>query len=655
MQTLPLVILLLATSVFGVLLFRRMGMPPVLGYLLVGSVIGPHALNLFGAVDAAGHLAEFGVVFLMFSIGLEFSLPRLFAMKRTVFGLGGLQVALTLAVAGAAALALGLSPVAALALGGALAMSSTAVLVKLLADRGAVDSSHGRQVVGVLLFQDIAVVPLLVLIPSLSGSAEQMAGALGIAFLKATAMLLLVLFVGQRLMGRWFDIVARGKSSELFMLNVLLIVLGLSFATELAGLSLALGAFVAGMLISETAYRHHVQEDIKPFRDVLLGLFFVTVGMQLDWSIIGERWFAVLALLVGILSLKGVIVGLLAKWFGASSGDSLRVGLWLCAGGEFGFVLLKEARGLAVVPEEIYHVVLAALVLSMLLAAVIVHFSEKLVMRLVASEWLLRSMELTRVAARSLATEQHAIICGFGRNGQYLARFLAQERISYMALDLDPDRVRDAAVAGESVVFGDSTRKETLLAAGLKRARVVVVTFASVEAAERIVAVVQELRPDLPVVVRTDDEVHIDRLFRAGAAEVVPEALESSLMLASHALMLLGVPPRRVLARIRETRRTRYTLMRGLFQGTGSDEADDLSENASRLHSVVLNPGAHAVGRRLGDLALGSQHGEVSAIRRRGNPALRPGPDTEMQPGDVVVLLGTPEQLANAEHRLLKG
>ena len=655
MHVLPLVLLLLATSVLGVLLFRRMGLPPVLGYLLVGSLIGPHALDLFEASDAAGSLAEFGVVFLMFSIGLEFSLPRLYAMKRTVFGLGGLQVVLSMLVAGGLVLAFGAGGVAALALGGAIAMSSTAVLVKLLADRGAIDSGHGRKVIGVLLFQDIAVVPLLVVIPALSGSAQEMAGALGLAFIKASVVLLLVLFFGQKLMGKWFDIVARGKSSELFMLNVLLIVLALSYVTEIAGLSLALGAFVAGMLISETAYRHHVEEDIKPFRDVLLGLFFVTVGMQLEWSIITERWLVVLLLLLALLVLKGLIVGGLARFFGASAGDSLRVGLWLCAGGEFGFVLLSEAKGLSLIPDDLLQVVLAALVLSMLLAPLIVHFSERLVMRFVSSEWLMRSMELTRVAAQSLGTERHAIICGFGRNGQYLARFLAQESISYVALDLDPDRVHDAAAAGETVVFGDATRKETLLAAGLKRASVLVVTFSSIDAAEKIITTVQELMPELPVVVRTEDDSHLDRLYSAGAAEVVPEALESSLMLASHALMLLGVPARKVLARIRETRQSHYTLMRGLFQGRVADEDDDLDEHAARLHSVVLHPGAYAVGREIGELGLDGVRAEVSAIRRRGIRAMRPSRDTELQAGDVVVLLGSPEQLALAEQRLLQG
>ena len=277
--TLQLVLLLLVSAVLVVALFRALNLPPVLGYLLVGAVIGPHALNFMSDSVGTRHLAEFGVVFLMFTIGLEFSLPRLYSMKRIVFGLGLAQVLVTAAVILLAAWLLGLSWQGALALGGALAMSSTAVASKLLAERMELESPHGRQIMGVLLFQDIAVVPLLILLPALAGSAESLPSTLFAAVLKAAVVLTIVLFFGQRLMRTWFTLVARRKSAELFMLNVLLITLGLSFITELAGLSLALGAFIAGMLISETEYRFEVEQDIKPFRDVLLGLFFITIGM----------------------------------------------------------------------------------------------------------------------------------------------------------------------------------------------------------------------------------------------------------------------------------------------------------------------------------------------------------------------------------------
>lgn len=633
----------------AVVVFRRFSLPPVLGYLLVGSLIGPHALNLMDDVHRAESLAEFGVVFLMFSIGLEFSLPKLYSMKRIVFGLGLLQVAVSMVLITVLVMLFGIGWQLGIALGGILAMSSTAVLTKLLAERMQLDSAHGREVMGVLLFQDLAVVPLLVLIPSLTQPPEKLAMLLGIALVKAVIVLAVILVFGQKLMRKWFHIVARAKSSEVFVLNVLLITLSLAALTEAAGLSLALGAFVAGMLISETEYRLQVEEDIKPFRDVLMGLFFVTIGVKLNLHILLGLWWQVLLVLLALLVIKALIVGLLSWRLGATPGNAIRSALWLCAGGEFGFVLLGEV---AHMPKEIEQVVLTALVLSMLIAPFIVHFSEKLVMRFVASEWLMRSMHLTKIAVQSMGTEKHAILCGFGRNGQYLARFLGQEHVSYVALDLDPDRVREAAGGGENVVFGDAGRKDALIAAGLMRASVVIVTMSDTPLAEKVLHHVQELRPDLPVVVRTIDERDLGRLSKAGAAEVVPETLEASLMLASHALVLVGVPINRVLKRIRETRSQRYRLLRGFYRGLTDRDEDD--EHQSRLHSVWLEPGAAAIGQTLAMLNLESLGCEISAIRRRGIRALEPAPETCLEAGDVVVVLGEPEAVAAAEERLLQ-
>jgi len=435
------------------------------------------------------------------------------------------------------------------------------------------------------------------------------------------------------------------------VLNVLLITLGLATITELAGLSLALGAFVAGMLISETEYKLQVEEDIKPFRDVLMGLFFVTIGVKLDLHILIGLWWQILLALAGLLIVKSVIVGLLSWRLGASPGNAIRSALWLCAGGEFGFVLLGE---IVRMPREIQQISLTVLVLSMLLAPFIVQYSERVVMRFVASEWLLRSMQLTRIAAQSMDAEKHAILCGFGRNGQYLARFLSQENINYVALDLDPDRIREAAAGGENVVYGDVGRKEALMAAGLMRASVVIVTVSDTPLSEKVLHHVQSMRPDLPVVIRTADERDMERLTRAGAAEVVPEALEASLMLASHALVLVGVPLNRVLKRIRQTRSQRYSLLRGFYRGISDREFDDDEERQPRLHSVLLAAGAAAIGKTLDALNLDALDCEVSAIRRRGIRAVEPAPETMLEEGDVVVVLGLPEAVMAAEARLLQ-
>ncbi|MFH1043540.1 MAG: monovalent cation:proton antiporter-2 (CPA2) family protein [Pseudomonadota bacterium] len=656
-DSLELVLALLASAVLVVVLARSLRLPPMLGYLLVGVAIGPHALHWIPASKEPGymHLAEFGVVFLMFSIGLEFSLPKLFNMRRVVFGLGMGQVLLTLFALTASAWLLGFPWQLGFALGGALAMSSTAIVSKLLAERMQVESAHGREIIGVLLFQDLAVVPLLILIPALAQPAERLAPVLALALAKAAVVLVLILFAGQKLMRGWFHIVARRRSHELFVLNVLLITLGLAWVTELAGLSLALGAFMAGMLISETEYRQQVEEDIKPFHDLLLGLFFVTVGMQLNVSVVADRFALVLLLFTLPVLFKFTLIALLSRLFGAAPGNALRTALALAQAGEFGFVLLAQAGAVNLVDQALLQPILAAMLLSMLCAPFMIHYSDKLVLRFVASEWMLRSLELHRIAVSGMAAAKHVVLCGYGRTGQNLARFLEQEGIGYVALDLDPERVREAAAAGDSVVYGDGARREALIAAGLARASALVISFPDTSAALKILQHAHAINPALPVIVRTLDDADMDRLQAAGAAEVVPDAFESSLMLASHALVLMGVPLARVVQRIRKVRNTRYSLLRGFFHGEGDAAADAAEHRQLRLHSVTLPPGAYAVARTLAELDLAALGASVTRVRRRGIRVGEPGPETRFESGDVVVVLGEPESLAAAEILLLQG
>jgi CPA2 family monovalent cation:H+ antiporter-2 len=415
---LELTLLLLGSAVLGVVAFRMLHLPPMLGYLAVGVLIGPHALHLADNGPTTHALAEFGIVFLMFSIGLEFSLAQLKAMRRIVFGLGLAQVVLTILITVAAALAarwlpglVGISWQAALALGGALAMSSTAIVVKLLTERLELESEHGRRIIGILLFQDLAVVPLLILIPSLARPAEELAMTLAWAGIKAAGVLALLLFFGQKVMRNWFNVVAKRRSQELFMLNLLLVTLGAAYITEHAGLSMALGAFVAGMLISETQYKHQVEEDIKPFRDVLLGLFFISIGMLLNLRLVLENWWIVLLLLLAPVLLKFALIAALAKAFGSSDGTAMRTGLALAQAGEFGFVLLNLASGSRLIDPFVIQLVLASMVLSMLLAPFLIANSDKLVLKIASNEWMLQSLQLTQIASRTMATNKHVIAC----------------------------------------------------------------------------------------------------------------------------------------------------------------------------------------------------------------------------------------------------
>ncbi|MHA4869195.1 cation:proton antiporter domain-containing protein [Duganella sp. PWIR1] len=655
---LELTLLLLGSAVLGVVAFRMMHLPPMLGYLAVGILIGPHALGLAEQSETTHGLAEFGVVFLMFSIGLEFSLPKLKAMSRIVFGLGMAQVVLTIVatmifgwtIATQLPPALRISWQASFALGGALAMSSTAIVVKMLTERLELESEHGRKIIGILLFQDLAVVPLLILIPSLGEAPDKLMETLAWAGLKAVIVLALLLAAGHKLMRGWFTIVVKRRSQELFMLNLLLVTLGAAWITERAGLSLALGAFVAGMLISETEYRHQVEEDIKPFRDVLLGLFFITIGMLLNITLVAANWWLVLLLLCAPVLMKFALIAGLAKLFGASDGVSMRTGLALAQAGEFGFVLLNLAAGHNLMDSYVVQVVLASMVLSMLLAPFIIAQSDNIVMKFSSNEWMMQSLQLTKIASRTMSTNKHVIVCGFGRSGQSLATLLTEEKIDYHALDLDPERVQEAQAAGASVSYGDAARRESLVAAGIYRASAIVITYADTRSALRVLHQVHELTPSLPVIVRSHDDTDLDQLKKAGAAEVVPELLEGSLMLASHALVMLGVPLRRVVHRVQAAREERYASLRGYFHGMSDvDEEADME----RLHSVTLSGNAPCVGRSLGALDVSASGAEVASIRR-GKSGVEVTPDTTLEAGDVVVLRGGADAVNRAEQRLTR-
>ena len=661
MSALDLTLLYLLAAVLGVVACRLAKLPPILGYLLVGVLIGPNTLGL--ARDDAGvrYLAEFGVVFLMFVIGLEFSLPKLKTMGRHVFGLGTAQVLITILVTTLGSLLLtwilpkwwNIGWQSAVAFGGIMAMSSTAIVVKLTAERAELESEHGKRVVGILLFQDLAVVPLLILIPALGAASETLASAMGLALLKATALIALLLTGGQHLLRWWLRLVAKRKSEELFMLNLLLITLGLAWLTEHAGLSLALGAFVAGMLISETEFKHQVETDIRPFHDVLLGLFFITIGMLLDWRIVWERWPLVLLLLSASMVFKFSIITGLTRLFGAPMGTSMRVGLYLAQGGEFGFVLLTLAANQGLVAPELLNPVLASMVISMIATPFVIQHAGSLVMRTSSSDWLLQSLQMTTIAKQSMNADQHVMICGFGRSGQNLARMLAHESIPYMALDLDPDRVRQAAAGGDSVVYGDATRLQALMAAGLARASAVVVTYPDTTTALKVLAHTKAHAPHVPVIVRTVDDRDIERLSRAGATEVVPEMIEGSLMLASHALALVGVPLRKVWRQVQSQREGRYSLLRDYYHGADDDTAEE--KDQARLRTVVLPLTAHAVDRQLRQMALDGLGVRVVSIRRHGKQLADVDIHTELHAQDVLVLSGTSNHLALAEERLLKG
>ena len=654
-DTLPLILVLLISSVLAVALFKRLRLPAMLAYFLVGMALGPHTFGLLPDTEASLEFAEFGIVFLMFSIGLEFSLPQLYAMRKKVLGLGGAQVFLTLAVVMTVAKLAGLDWPAAFVIGAALAMSSTAIVSKILAERVDLNSRHGRLSIGVLLFQDIAVVPVLVLIPALGLAGANLTDVLGMALLKAAAMLLFLFTIGKWLINPWFNVVAGQRSRELFVMNVLMVTLLLAFATKSAGLSYALGAFIAGMLISETKFRYQVESDIAPFRDILLGLFFISVGMLLNLQQIAANLGLVLLILLAFVLLKAAIVSLVIRLMQYEAGVAIRTGLILAQAGEFSFVILALGVEQHLISGPALQLVLAAALLSMVLAPFMIQFNGRITRKLVSSYSRNSGQIVQDIDDASKHLHNHVIICGYGRSGQYLGRFLQEESIPFVALDIDPSRVLEAAAAGENVMFGDAARRVVLEAAGAARAKALIISYADNRAAMKILHIVQEKYPQLPVIVRTVDDSNMEALREAGATEVVPEILEGSLMLASHALMLLGVPLHRVVKRIRMFREARYQLFKGYFHGISDAEDESLERQQVRLHSVIISPGSYAIGRRLVDMHLENFEVHIKSIRRPNSNGMVPSNESPLAEGDVIVLLGQPTGLSNAQNALLIG
>jgi len=652
------ILILLAGSVVVLSLVRRFALPPVLGYLVVGMILGPHALGLVSDTGAVHVLAEIGVVFLVFTLGLEFSLARMIAMKSEVLGVGGLQMLVTTSAIAAAAWAFGVDPAVAIVLGGALAMSSTAIVIRQLGEQLEINRTHSRLAVGVLLFQDLAFAPLLALATALGASADVLSPAWLLGMVgRAVLALVLVLLVGRWLLRPLFREIARHRSSESFTLTVLFVALGAAWATHALGLSMALGGFLAGMLLAETEFRHQTEAVIKPFQDILLGLFFVSVGMLLDLQLLLAQLPLVLLLLAALLAGKAIIILLIVRRFVPNNRKALRTGIVLCMGGEFGFALLTLLLKGRMVEPAIVQALLTTVALSMLLGPLLVRYNGRI------ADFLLRrptvqpsGLALETAATRDLAQREHVIICGFGRVGQNLARVLEKRGIEYIALDLDALRVRDARQAGDPVVYGDASEPEVLRALGLAQASVVVVSFDAPDSGLRIVRAVRQLRGDVPVLVRTEDGTRLASLQAAGATEVVPEIFETSLALVSHVLLFLNVPAREVLETTEDIRHDRYAILRSVFKGRQAGETGDGGQALrQQLRTVVLPPGAKAVGRTLGEVGLDRGGVVVTALRREGIVGREPDSGTRLREGDVLVLWGTPGDLERGESRLLMG
>lgn len=653
------ILILLGWSVAFVALFRRIHLPPILGYLVVGMLIGPGGLGFISSLKNLTLLAEFGVVFLMFTIGLEFPLARLLTMKRSLLGLGGIQVVVCTLLAMLAGWYLGLDIKTAFITAGALALSSTAVVAKQLTEQQELHTVHGRLAISILLFQDLAAVLFLIIIPAMAASSDSpLYTNLFMALSKGLGVSIVLALAGQWLLRPLFHQVAKAHSTELFMLAVLLVALSAAWITHKLNLSMALGGFLAGLMLGETEFRHQIEIDIRPFRDVLLGLFFITVGALFQLSTFHQHWHWVLLLLSALIVFKTLLIMMLTRWVShVSKAKAFRTGLILAQGGEFGFVVLTVGINNHLIDPQQSQIVVAAVVLSIILAPILIRNNKAIANWLFKKDEVLSPIEKKAhlLAEHSRELKDHVIICGFGRVGQILSRFLEQENIPSLALDLDPIRISSSALAGENAFYGDARRPDVLASAGLSKARMVVISFADEPAALETLQHIRALRLDVPVFVRTRNDSNLKTFQEAGATEVVPESLEASLMLASHLLLMLGVPAARILFKIRAIHADRYRIMQGFYKGY--DDPTLLEEppiTRKSLHSITIPEEASIIGKPLEQLIDPSLDITIKVLTRETQRHAEPDPSMVIEAGDVIVVYGTPEDFYILNENILR-
>ena len=561
------VLVFLIAAVCIVPLFRWFRSSAVLGYLAAGLLVGPHGLALIKDPESVLLLADFGVVFLLFTIGLGLSVERLKLMRHYVFGLGAVQVFLTALLIGGVLLVAGQSGEAALIIGSGLALSSTAFVVQMLVERGETVTRYGRVAFSVLLFQDLAIVPLLALLPLLGVPESSLAAAVGLAAVKAVAVVAAAVLIGRRLLRPLYRVIAGARLQELFVAVTLLVVLGAGWLMSQAGISMALGAFLAGLLLSETEYRHQVEADIRPFRGLLLGLFFMAVGMTIDLPLVAREWPTLLLALTALLAVKSVLTAGFCLLFRLPAEVALRVGPLLSQGGEFGFVLVGGAMLGGFVDRDLGQLVLALIALSMA-ATPAMAWLGRLLSRLAASK---PDHGLQAVQEGAESVTEHIIIAGFGRVGQTVARVVAAAGLPYIALDLDHARVARGRAAGLPLYYGDAGRVEVLEAAGIERAKAAVITIDHAREASQAVAALHQRMPGLPIFVRSHDMSHAHELAGEGASAVVPETVEASLQLGGILLSTVGVGTDDVTRVMNELREGNYARLEGLVEPAGDD------------------------------------------------------------------------------------
>ncbi len=641
------VLLLLALPI--VLVFQRLRQPPVVGFLAAGVVLGPHGLSLVRDVHQVEVLAEVGVILLLFTLGLEFSLIVLAQLRRQVLLGGGLQVALTILLAAPMALLLGGWREAAL-MGGLVALSSTVIVLKLLGERGEVDTPHGRAAVGILLFQDLLVIPMMLGVRFLSGEAGPYTGD-ALRSLVAGLLLTGAILLGARwVIPRFLAEVVRTRRRELFVLTVVLICLGTAWATNRTGLSLALGAFLAGVAVSESEYGVQALADVLPLRDAFSSLFFISIGMLFDLRFVLQHPLLVSGAVVTVLALKS-LTGVAAVWgLGLGLRSSVQAGLAVAQVGEFSFVLAQAGVALGVLDADLYQIFLSVAVTSMFATPFLFASAGPLADRLLAARipaWVLEGRRQTPPPPEPPG--DHVVIVGYGLNGSNLARVLREVEIPYIIVETNPERVWEARDKGEPILYGDGERPEVLEHLRLDRARALVVVISDPSSTRRIVALARARWPHLTIIARTRYLVEVEELYRLGASEVVPEEFETSVEVFSKVLATYDVPRALIAQQIEQVRRDHYAVWR---------DSDIRGHRLGRLGTMLaeldvepytVTENSLSLGRSLAELDLRRRSGATVIARvRDGGTLANPSGDETIEPGDTLVLLGTNAQVERA-------
>ncbi|GLS89386.1 potassium transporter Kef [Psychromonas marina] len=638
-------LLLLLFAIISVIFFRRIRLSNIVAYLFTGFVLGPSLLNILNSYHELELIAEFGIVFLMFSLGLEFSLTKLIAMRRSVFGLGALQVIVSFIMFYFICQFFVMSWQQSFTVAGILTMSSTAIIVKVLSDQQQLHSQTGKLAIAILLFQDLAVVPFLIIIPiiAMPNMDSGLVPLLSMAFVKGALAVAVLLAIGRWILPRFFDEMGRIRFDEVFILSNLFVTLFAAWFTQFLGLSMALGAFLAGMMLAESHYRHQLSADIRPFKDILMAIFFISIGTLLSFDILRDNLALLLLMVVGMMLAKLITITLAALLMKEKLTTSLGVGIALAQMGEFGFILVALASKYQLLDEELSSLLIATGVISMSLTPLLVKYSQTI------TREALHHYEKVFRLQKPLPGQfsDHIIICGYGRVGQIVSRFLRTESLPFIALDRDPMRVKEAREGGEKIEFGDASRREILLVAGIEKAKLLIITFNDLQRSLALLTQIRELNADVKVLVRTKNDKGIDELHEAGATEVIPEVLEGSLMLVAHVLYLSGVPRRKILKRLDCERKTKYQHLHGFYYGHESSQSTKNAWTVEKLHAVILSSSSGFIDSAVLTFHLNGV--TIKSLHRKGGEEISITDKTSFHAGDVVLLQGDKYDLLKAE------